>query len=696
MAIKCVRSPAAGHRIKIKETMAEPSINSGFGYRKAPFGMEDPSLNVVEEGYVLKGANALFRLACPQATRFCVVLGTYAACLAASFWLAYQFRFDFAIPGADNERFSELVGWVVPLKVAILLLIVQFDGLLSYFSIPDLRRLCLSLAASTALLASVWWASSGEAAPPRGVILGDLLISFLLVSGVRLLFRLAREKYVAPAREWNERMERVGIVGAGDVGASLARELSIKSYLGLRPVAFFDDVDDDRKKWRCRVHNIPVIGAPESLLHHGKRLKLDRVILAIPSASNRRCQEIAKLLRRARIRFETVPSFDQLATGKVTARPLRELRVEELFGNERSHLDSAAIRQALTGKVVLVTGAGGRIGSELSRQIAECAPRQLLLVEECEVQIFQIEQDLIQRGHKELIVPLVADLSDSRRLERIFEKYRPEVMFHGAAHHHVRLMENHPSEAIKANCIAVTRIAEMASRFGVSTFVLLSSAQARHLRTVVGATARFAEMVVNCLGANAQANTRFMTVRMDELIGSSDRIIRKFHDQIEIGGPLNILNPSAICYPITIGEAAGLVLQCVATGTSGESFRFNLGRPIKLLELAHKMIELFGLKPDQDIEIEFTGASFSDDARVPNGDEDERFVQTSHCRIQKASLPFPSLNTLQSFVAELGDQLDRVEPSVLQQLIRKIVSECEALASGDSDRQGTAHYSLAD
>lgn len=653
-------------------SMAERSMETGLEYRKVPFMIDAPPLNVVQEGRLLKGAKALFGFTCPQASRFLLILLTYTAGLTVSFWLAYQFRFDFAVPPPEQAKFHAFVAWVVPVKLSILLLLVQFDGLLSYFSVPDLRRLFTSLAAGTGILALLWWGSDGQVAPPRGVILADLLISLLVISSMRLGFRLARERYVTPAPEWHERVERVGIIGAGDVGASLVRELSMKSHLGLRPVVFFDD---DPQKWHCRVHNIPVIGSPESLLHQKNHLRLDRIILAIPSASKRRCREIGQLLQKIQIRFDMVPSYDQLATGQVKALPLRTVRPDELFGTQSCQLDRDRIQEFIKNRVVLVTGAGGRVGSELCRQVAAYGPRQLLVLEQCEVQIFQIEQELIRLGHQKLIVPLVADILDQPRMESLFRRFRPDIVFHAAGHHHAAVMEKHPSEAIKANCLGAAQTAQLALACEASAFVLVSTDRAQRPDTVVGASKRLAELTIRSLAGSAEQSTRFNTVRMAGLIGSSDRIIQRFHQQIEQGGPLQIPDPNAICHSMTLNEAAALALQSAATARNGELFTFDLGQPIKLLQLAHRMIELSGLKPDEDVEIEFTGYGPAIDGQQPEKAADSRFVRTAHPRILAATLPYPSWHELKQMLSQLAGAADRAEP---QELIAQL--KCMVLA----------------
>ena len=424
------------------------------------------------------------------------------------------------------------------------------------------------------------------------------------LSSVRLAFRIIRERYLSPQGRSHRHARRVGIIGAGDVGASLARELTVKRGLGLHPVAFFDD---DRSKWHSRVHDIPVVGAPEALLDHKLNLQLEEVIIAMPSAPAKRIGEIVQLLQRSHLKFETVPSLDQLATGKVKVSQLRSVEIQDLLGREPVTLETQNILLILKGRVVMVTGAGGSIGSELCRQIASFNPQRLLLVDQSEVQMFQIEQELIDQGYGVIVLPLVADILDAARMHYIFRRFKPEVIFHAAAHKHVPMMESQPSEAIKNNTLGTAQLAEMALEYEADRFVLISTDKAINPTNVMGATKRMAEMFVQALHASQPGRTKLMAVRFGNVLGSSGSVIPIFNRQIAAGGPVKVTHPEVTRYFMTIPEAAGLVLQSAAQGVGGEIFVLDMGKPVKIIDLARQLIELSGLKPDEDIEIEFVG-----------------------------------------------------------------------------------------
>ncbi len=626
-------------------------------------------------------AEWLLSLRLSRVSRISVVLLVYVAGLLSSLWLSYQLRFDFNLPVTEKVQVIHFALWVVPLKLILLLLIGQFAGLLSYFSIPDLRRLILALASSSFVLALVWLLSEGQLAPPRCVILADFLLSLLFLSAIRLFFRLVRERYFTTKSLWNGQVSRVGIVGAGYAGATLARELCVKRHLGLRPVVFFDD---DPQKQNSRIHDIPVVGMPERLLELQKKLKLNKVIIAMPSASGKRIREIVKILQQANLKFETVPTLDQLATGKVRVSQLRRVEIEDLLGREPVKLETENIRSILTGRVVMVTGAGGSIGSELCRQIAAFHPKRILLVEQSEVQIFQIEQELVGMGHEEIITPIVADILDFPRMNSVFQSFKPDVVFHAAAHKHVPMMENHPCEAIKNNILGTAQIAELALEYGVKRFVQISTDKAINPTSVMGATKRLAEIFLQSLAASQQSQTKFMAVRFGNVLGSSGSVIPTFHKQIAAGGPVKVTHPEVTRYFMTIPEAVGLVLQSAAQGNGGEIFVLDMGKPIKIVDLARQVIELSGLKPDVDIEIQFVGLRPGEKLYEELSHHGEDCVATNHPKIMRFISCPCSLKTIQEQLREITRDLHAASPEELKLLLKKAVPEYQPFMQSES------------
>jgi FlaA1/EpsC-like NDP-sugar epimerase len=623
----------------------------------------------------------------PPTGRIPLVVVLYTLALVASLWLAYQIRFDFAVPAPERERLWQAAQWIIPLQLVLLLVLGQFAGLLSYFSVPDMRRLFLTLTTATVVIMSVWVSTGGQSAPPRSVVVADLMLSFLVLCAMRLFFRRVREGFLNGHAAAHG--QRVGIVGAGETGAALARELLRKPHLGLRPVVFFDD---DQEKWDSRLHGIPVAGAVEVVLRGAGRWNLNRVIIAIPSASGLRIREVVAVLRQARLPFETVPSMEQLASGRVKVTQIRPVEIEDLLGREPVKLEAEAIRQLLKDRVVMVTGAGGSIGSEMCRQIAAYQPRLLLMVEQCEVQLFRIEQDMIRHGYGPVAVPLIGDILDEARMREIFAEFRPELLFHAAAHKHVPLMESQAAEAIKNNTFGTMRLARWAQEFRVGHFVFISTDKAINPTSVMGATKRLAEVFLQSLSGNHWPSprlassvaspfgrnghrTKFMAVRFGNVLGSSGSVIPAFKEQIAAGGPVMVTHPDITRYFMTIPEAVGLVLQSATQGQGGEIFVLDMGQPMKIVDLARQLIELSGLRPDEDIEIRFVGLRPGEKLFEELSHRGENLLPTTHPKIMRfVSRPMP-FALIQDQVQELEEGLGRWDASELRLALQSCVHE---------------------
>lgn len=615
--------------------------------------------------------------------RMALAVVGYTIALVGSFLLAYLLRFDFgddpAFASYRTRIWAQAI-WLIPFKLAVLLAVGQFYGLLSYFSIPDLRRLLVALGIGSAVPSVAWIFARVLALDlpdylslPGGVIAIDFVLSVLAISTFRLGCRLIRERRSAWSKvQASQRIQRVGIIGAGHVGASLARELSVRSGMGMRPVMFFDD---DPRKWKTRVHDIPVIGSPQALMEPKLYGKLDKVIIAMPSAAAKRVGEVVKILQRVNLTFETVPSFEQLASGKVKVSQLRPLAIEDLLGRDPVELETENIRSILRDRSVLVTGAGGSIGSELCRQIASFRPRVLLLVEQSEGHLFEIEQELIDSGYGNSIVPVMGDVLDMPRMHDIFERYQPQVVFHAAAHKHVPMMERHPTEAIKNNILGTVCVATMALEFMVERFVMVSTDKAINPTNVMGATKRLAEIFVQSLWANQPDRTKFMAVRFGNVLGSSGSVIPTFKKQIATGGPVKVTHPDITRYFMTIPEAVGLVLQCAAQGTGGEIFVLDMGEPVKIVDLARQVIELSGLRPGEDIEIQFTGLRPGEKLFEELSYQGENILPTTHPKIMRfASEPRP-LESLQKDLQSLFANVQDSDPNELKLALKRLIPE---------------------
>jgi FlaA1/EpsC-like NDP-sugar epimerase len=605
-------------------------------------------------------------------SRFWVLLTMYALELTASLWLAYELRFDFMVePAAQQERLLVL-SWLVPLQLVLLGLFHQFKSLLGYFSTPDLGRMFHALTISAAIASGVWIVAGIGFAPPRGVIVLDFIFALVGLTGARLALRTIRESITNAGAKDAKRKRRVAIIGAGDAAAVLAHELTLKPGYGLEPVAFFDD---DKRKWNSRVHDIPVLGAPEKLLQLGAKLAIQEAIIAMPSAPARRIGEIVRILRDARLQCKTVPSLDQLALGQVKVSQLRNVEVQDLLGRERVELETDNIRLVLKDRTVLVTGAGGSICSELSRQIATYEPKRLLLMDRSEPQLFQIEQELLGLGHRERLIPLVGDILDRPRMDQIFSEFRPEVVFHAAAHKHVPMMEIQPGEAIKNNTLGTAQLAEIAAEFGVDRFTLISSDKAINPTSVMGATKRLAEMYIQALNSTHTGQTKFIAVRFGNVLGSSGSVIPLFHRQIAEGGPVKVTHPEMTRYFMTIPEASMLVLQSAMQGVGGEIFVLDMGKPVKIVDLARQMIELSGLKPDEDIKIEFVGIRPGEKLFEELSHHGENFAPTTHPKICRFISRPLEIHEIRTTLQRLRSSLHESTAEELKTLLKQAVPD---------------------
>jgi FlaA1/EpsC-like NDP-sugar epimerase len=597
----------------------------------------------------------------------------YTAIFASSLFLSYQFRFDFVVPESYQRQLLFACLWILPLKLVCLRVFGHFEGLLSYFSTPDLNRILGAVGVGSGTILFLWTTGWFTIVPPRGVILSDFVFSVAGICAVRLGLRLIRERSV-PHTRGKGTARRVIIIGAGDVGAALARELIAKPWLGIQPVAFLDDF----KRKGSSVHGIPLIGSPEDLLGANRavkeRLNVQEAIIAMPSARANRIREVVKILQQAELRMQTVPSMAQLATGQVKVTSLRAVEIQDLLGRASVEINNENVAHIILGGTVMVTGAGGSIGSELCRQIAAFGPEKLLLIERSEPQLFAIEQELLETGCECTVVPLVADIADLPRMEQIFRDHSPDTVFHAAAHKHVPMMEHQPAEAVKNNSIATARLATLAAKSRVARFVLISTDKAINPTSVMGASKRLAEMFLQALQTAPASTTKFMAVRFGNVLGSSGSVVPIFSRQIAMGGPVKVTHPEVTRYFMTISEATRLVLQSAAQGDGGEIFVLDMGRPVKIIDLARQMIELSGLNPS-DIEIQFTGLRPGEKLYEELSHEGENLHATDHPKIMRfVTDRLPQLS-VESTIEGLVECIQGADPIQVKAMLKALIPE---------------------
>lgn len=603
--------------------------------------------------------------------RTSALLLVYAAILSISFWLAYQLRWDFTPPDDMRQQCATLILAVVVCKLALLHSFGQFKSVLSYFGLADFGGVVCAVSAVSGIMMALWFASVVSAAPPRGVILMDFVLSLSLLSAFRLSLRLVRNWHAKEHAPTGIVERRVAIIGAGDVGEAVAKDLLARRGNGLRPVFF---IDDDVVTIGRSVHGLMVYGPVGKLLTVGPRACVNELVITLPSVSPKKVKEIVEIGRKIGATTQIVPSFTQLASGEVKIDRSRPVAIEDLLGRDPVDLDSAGIALLLAGRVVMVTGAGGSIGSELCRQILALKPRQLLLVEQTEIALFEIEQELLGTELSCRAVPLIADVAEGHAIRAIFESHRPQIVFHAAAHKHVPLMERQPSEAIKNNTLATAGIMRLASEFGVERFIFISTDKAVNPTSVMGCSKRLAEKALQAQQRVAGNRTTFMAVRFGNVLGSSGSVIPTFKRQIAQGGPVTVTHPEMTRYFMTIPEAVGLVLQAATQGHGGEIFILDMSQPVKIIDMARQMIELSGYKPEVDIEIKITGLRPGEKLYEELRHTEETHAQTEHPRIYKLKAE-TSQEAVETWLEELRAVSVSGNPKLIKQAMKRLVPE---------------------
>ena len=529
-------------------------------------------------------------------TALAVLHDAIAAALAWSF--AYLLRFNFELPPNFALELHQTVYWVVSLQMVIFWRFNLYRGIWRYASTTDLRRIFLAVMLSAAAIPLMFWMLRLDLVIPRSVLIINPLLLIVMMGGSRFVYRLWKEQGLY--RNFKLRGEPVLVLGAGDAAASLAKDLTKSS--DWRLVGF---LDDDTDKHGLMLNGIIVLGKIDSLSEWAERLGVSQVIIAMPSSSHQQRKRAIDLCNAAQVKALTVPSFDDLMSGKVAVSQLRAIELDDLLGRDPVVLDDAGLHGLLTGKIVMVTGAGGSIGSEMCRQVARFAPAGLVLFELSEFALYTIEQELKQTFPALNFVCMMGDVRDVERVGEVVQQYQPSVLFHAAAYKHVPLMEQHNAwQAIRNNVLGTWTVARAAQQHGVAKFVMISTDKAINPTNVMGASKRLAEMV--CQALQPSGGTGFVMVRFGNVLGSTGSVIPKFRAQIAQGGPITVTHPEITRYFMSIPEAVQLVLQAGLMGHGGEIFVLDMGESVKIVDLAKDLIRLSGFTEDE-IKIEFTG-----------------------------------------------------------------------------------------
>jgi FlaA1/EpsC-like NDP-sugar epimerase len=581
-------------------------------------------------------------------------------------WIfAYLLRFNLEIPENFQHEMWRTLIWIVPLQGVIFRLFGLYRGIWRYASMPDLRRIFLAVLAAAASIVLLIWMLRVDVNVPRSVMIIHPILLLILMGGSRLMYRLWKEQLLYG--DFQLQGEPILILGAGDAAISLYKELQRSKAWHV--VGFLDD--DVNTQGRL-LNGKKVFGAIDSVVRWAKEFEVVQAIIAMPNATHQQRKYAIDLCGRNGIKVLTIPSFDDLLSGRVAISQLRKIEIDDLLGRDVVQLDDDGLRDQLTGKVVLVTGAGGSIGSELCRQIARFTPQKLVLFEASEFALYNIEQELNSLFPQLNILYLAGDVRDAMRLEQVFAQCEPSVVFHAAAYKHVPLMERHNAwQAVRNNVYGTWQVAQCAQKHGVGNFVLISTDKAVNPTNVMGTTKRMAEMV--CQGVQQASGTRFIIVRFGNVLGSNGSVIPKFREQIAKGGPITVTHPEITRYFMSIPEAAQLVMQAGYMGKGGEIFVLDMGEPVKIVDLAKDLIRLSGLSEDE-IKIEFTGLRPGEKLYEELLADDENTLPTPHPKLRIAQARTVSATELEKMYAWISTDAT-VPDSEVRQAMRQWVPE---------------------
>ncbi|MBU5676537.1 polysaccharide biosynthesis protein [Alkaliphilus sp. MSJ-5] len=516
---------------------------------------------------------------------------------------AFYIRFDADFTGVNATKylpvyFEHFITFTL-IKLAIFYIFGMYKNLWRYASIEEVFQIVgTAFVANTGIIT---YMVLTQQMLPRSIYLLAFILDTILIGGVRLSVRATRnirDNNLFRKKEY----KRVLIIGAGQAGALVIKELKNHDNLNSKPIGV---VDDDESKLGARINGVPVLGNRHNIGKIVESKNIDEIIIAIPSASKKEIRQVVEECSKTKCKLKILPGIYELIDGQVSIKKIREVEIEDLLGREPVKVDLEEISGYIGDKVVLVTGGGGSIGSELCRQIAGFKPRRLLILDIYENNAYDIQNELLRKYPNLQLDVLIASVRDRARLDEIFKIYMPQVVFHAAAHKHVPLMENNPQEAIKNNVFGTKNVAECAHEYGTEKFVLISTDKAVNPTNIMGATKRVAEMIIQSM--NVQSKTEFVAVRFGNVLGSNGSVIPLFKKQIAQGGPVTVTHPEVTRYFMTIPEAVQLVIEAGAMAKGGEIFVLDMGEPVKIIDLAKNLIRLSGFEPDVDMEIKVVG-----------------------------------------------------------------------------------------
>lgn len=603
--------------------------------------------------------------------------------LSLAYWLAFAVRFDWDLPHQMLKRLLFTWPYVVAFQYSVLLFFSVPRLAWRFISIREARIIFVAATTFTVILGVLRIAAASVVEQfgialylivPFGVVATDYILAFVGITGVRVLRRALAESAERGSRgrglAVKEQIPTL-MVGAGSAGANVAKELKANPQLGIRIVGF---VDDNAEKRGTIVGGHKVVGSSAKLAQHIHMLEATQVLIAIANVKGDYVRRIKAICDEADVTLKIIPGLSEIVGGQIQLSRIRDVAISDLLGRDPVQLDEESISAHIHGKTILVTGAGGSIGSDICRQVMRFEPRRLVLLERFENALFEIHRELLGIYPSAELLPRIADITDTKRIRRILEDLRPDTIYHAAAHKHVPMMEMNPTEAIKNNIFGTRTIADLARATGVGHFVMISTDKAVNPKSIMGASKRVAELYIQGL-ASTSTTTTFVAVRFGNVLGSCGSVVPIFKQQIAQGGPVTVTDPEMRRYFMTIPEATQLVLQAGTMGRGGEVFILDMGTPVRIERLARDLIELSGLRPDQDIQIAYTGIRPGEKLFEELATDEENAAKTRHSKIFIGKVRSTDHGPLVARLDQLRATLDDMDVEAVEQFFKEIVPE---------------------
>ncbi|OGT22357.1 MAG: multidrug MFS transporter [Gammaproteobacteria bacterium RBG_16_57_12] len=607
-----------------------------------------------------------------------VVVGHDLIMVCVAWLLAYLVRYNFYLSDTHWQVFLQTLPIVVLAQGTVMWSTGLYRGVWRFASIPDLWNIIRAVVAGSLIIAALLFLYNRLEGVPRSILIFYPVSLLLLLGTPRLLYRMWKDHGVINLRQ-GRGAKRVLVLGAGRAGEMLVRDMCREREY--QPIGF---LDDNRRLKGARVRGFPVLGNIDSLPQLAGEMDIDLVMIAIPSATNAQMQRAVEVCEQAGVAFRTLPRLQDLVSGQFSLKELREVAIDDLLGRDPVSLDWAHIHQELTGKVALISGGGGSIGSELCRQIARMNPVSMILVENCEFNLYSIEMELQQKFPKLKLHSCLADITDRTAVEHILQQHRPEIIFHAAAYKHVPMLESQARQAVRNNVLGTYTLGCAADRHGCGIFVMVSTDKAVNPTNIMGASKRVAEIF--CQTLSRRSATRYITVRFGNVLDSAGSVVPLFRKQIEAGGPVTVTHPAITRYFMTIPEASQLILQAAVMGKGGEIFVLDMGEPVKVNYLAEQMIRLSGKEPGKDIEIIYTGLRPGEKLYEELFHDQEQLAETAHEKILLARSRVEDWENVRSVIQAMEIACDHYQEDHIRELLKKLVPEMNESGAADAEK----------